>query len=168
MLYYRKHSTKINGLFGWSMPWNIKDPGHKPWSQRLNIFFKMLLTMPFGIQTWDYHPKDSSEVLSSNTILVRTIKASNKNLPGNNKLAVASWWSFKPAWRVLKRNLNNPTMNFTYVQSGEDYMLNKKHYDKVKQLDHSNKMVWLDKGFHILSMEEPYNNDLYQIIANKI
>jgi hypothetical protein len=59
-------------------------------------------------------------------------------------------------------------MNFTYIQSGEDYMLNKKHYDKVKRFDHNHKMVWLDKGFHILTMEEPYNNDLYKVISDRL
>jgi hypothetical protein len=59
-------------------------------------------------------------------------------------------------------------MNVIYIQSGEDYMLNKKHYDRIKLRDHNNRMIYLEKGFHILSMEEPLNNELYNIIKQRI
>jgi hypothetical protein len=50
----------------------------------------MLLTIPFGIPTYDRKVRDTSETLSSNALLVRLTKIANANQVNDNKISVAA------------------------------------------------------------------------------
>lgn len=168
-LYYKHHDKKIAGVFCWNMPHNIKDASHSPRTQKLIIFAKMLITIPFGIHYKDYHAKDTSEIFSSNPLLIRLSKVANANKIMDLCLYLASWWSFKPAWRFLYRNLENAKYNIYYIQSGEDFMINRKYFERFqKRWEQSTRIKYFEKGFHILSMEEPLNDQLYEFIQNHI
>jgi hypothetical protein len=85
------------------------------------------------------------------------------------RLYLASWWSFKPAWRFLNKNLGNNKYNMFYIQSGEDFMVQKKYFKKFEEKwSYTNRIKYFEKGYHILSMEEPWNEQLYNFIAQHI
>jgi hypothetical protein len=50
----------------------------------------MCLTIPFGIPTKDYHAKDTSEVFSSNDMLIRLSKIANANKVVDLRLYLAA------------------------------------------------------------------------------
>jgi hypothetical protein len=50
----------------------------------------MLLTIPFGIPMLDHHAKDTSEVFSSNQLLVRLSKLANANKVVDLRIYLAS------------------------------------------------------------------------------
>jgi hypothetical protein len=56
-----------------------------------------------------------------------------------------------------------------YVQSGEDFMAQPKYFEKFKQKwNTTGRVQYFQKGFHVLSMEEPWNEQLYQFITEHI
>jgi hypothetical protein len=104
-------------------------------------------------------------VFSSNEMLVRLSKIANANKIVDLRLYLASWWSFKPAWRFLNKNIGNDKYNIFYIQSGEDFMAEQKYFNKFQQKwITTGRVQYFDKGFHVLSMEEPWNEQLYKFI----
>jgi hypothetical protein len=48
-------------------------------------------------------------------------------------------------------------------------MINRKYFERFqKRWEQSTRIKYFEKGFHILSMEEPLNDQLYEFIQNHI
>ncbi len=157
-LYAKYHPTKIKSVIGWNMPYDIVDVSPiKGWKKFKNTL-KVLATFSMSINTYDDAPM--ADVLTNNKLLIRIVKTM-KNNRLNNKVILASWRSFKKAWKVLKA----PTFNCKYIQSMEDAMLSKKRLPMMKA---NKNIVIFDQGYHILTFDDNVSDKLFNEIKGII
>lgn len=157
-LYNKYRPNKINGTFGWNMPYKVKDIQPKSFSAKLKLSIKVLLTFLTPIETFDESP--IAGALTNNLILKRMLKA-NKSNKLSNRVVIAAWMTFKKSWRYLICNCNN--INFTYIQSGEDVMATDQIINKA--MLKSDNFIKFDKGYHILTFDENVSDKLFQKIG---
>jgi alpha-beta hydrolase superfamily lysophospholipase len=102
-------------------------------------------------------------------MLIRLSKIANANKVVDLRLYLAAWWSFKPAWRFLNKNLGNNKYNMFYIQSGQDFMIEKKYFNKFQtKWNTTNRIKYIENGYHVLAAEEPWNEELYKFISDNI
>jgi alpha-beta hydrolase superfamily lysophospholipase len=87
----------------------------------------------------------------------------------DNIMQIAAWWSFKPAWRWLLKHINDDKCHFLYFQSSEDAIAKWKFIDKIKaKYPNAKHARYLEKGYHILSKEEPANKVMFDMISEDV
>lgn len=164
LLHKKKINPKIKGLFFWNMPCKIVNTNPRKGIKSFINNVKVITTFLFSIPLKTDNPINPK--LTNNKMLLRVIKMYEKHLINVGPI-IASWKSFKPAWKYLLKNHNN--INFRYVQSMEDVMKDEKMFNKLK--NYSNKVVLFNKGFHILSFDKnqdiPLFDELDKFINNK-
>jgi hypothetical protein len=55
-----------------------------------------------------------------------------------------------------------------YVQSGEDFMMNKNFIDTIFKKHTTKHLKFIDKGYHVLICEEQCNDELFLVIRETI
>lgn len=157
-LYLKKYKN-IKGIFIWNMPCKLIDVSEEKKWIKFKRNLKIIFTFLFFINTNDLAPFNKK--LTNNKTLIRTVEIFRRKKI-SNKVVIASWRSFKPAWNFLLKN--HKSINFKYIQSKEDVLID---FNKVNRLSKiSNKIVILDKGYHILSFDENVNKDLFNMILD--
>ena len=153
--YINKYKNKINKTFTWNMPYRIVNTSKNKGWEKSKRDLKMISTFLFNINTYD----DSSfvEELTNNKLLIRTIRLFRKK-ELSNRVIIAAWLSFKPAWRILFKNKN---LNIKYIQSKEDIMGDFKRANLLKQ-ENNNRIEIFEKGFHILMFDENVQDELFK------
>jgi hypothetical protein len=163
-LYCYKNINKISGAFLWNMPRIVLDPSKKPLSHKMIFGMKVIWTMLTNLPTYDRHPINSTEKLSSNKILIKMNKivAPTKS---STKIIISVWLSMRPSWKKLIKILKNNPKNFFIFQSKDDFFFDEKNWKKCSKL-FPNNLFFLNEGMHILSFEEPQNLMLFEKIDN--
>ncbi|MGL5640047.1 MAG: alpha/beta fold hydrolase [Mycoplasmoidaceae bacterium] len=154
----KKYPENINGVLGWNMPYEVIDTSKK---QRNNTLLKMkvVLTLLTGINT------NGVTILSHDTTNNKAIQKlilSSRNKLLSNKVVIASWRSFKRAWRYF---LKNPEENFIYIQTGEDNMRSKILFNDGKQYKN---VIMFEQGTHLLSFDINVANELFDVVKEFI
>lgn len=155
-LYKKKYPEKINGVFGWNMPYEIIDTSKKD-NFNLMLKLKVALTLFTGIDT------NGRSILSEDTTNNKAIKKliinSRKSLL-SNKVVIASWRTFKRSWRYFLKNENE---NLLYVQSGEDNMKSKILFKNGKKYKN---IIMMEKGTHLLSFDINVADELFEKVKD--
>ncbi|MGL5205454.1 MAG: hypothetical protein ACRC7B_00875 [Metamycoplasmataceae bacterium] len=150
LLMAKKRPDLMKGFLIWNMPGKLPSTNLEvPLKKRLIFSTKTLFTYFTGINTRDVIPFDTR--LTTNKILIRASKYQN-NLYSNNKISIAIFFSFNPAWRIIKKN--DLKVPFVYVQSLDDIMFSKKRFTHIK--NHNNVVVF-EKGHHLLYLDDVSN-----------
>ncbi len=150
ILYNKKYAGSVNKVIGCNMPYEVKRMPPISIKQAISTHFKTGFTFFSNIDTRVFSPFNNK--LTSNKILMRIAKM-NSNNKYSTKVTLASWMSFRKAWRVLLKEMGNPETNVFYVQSGDDFMKSKKNrLIKINEITKKH-YIKLKKGFHILTFE---------------
>ncbi|MGL5591043.1 MAG: serine aminopeptidase domain-containing protein [Metamycoplasmataceae bacterium] len=150
LLMAKKRPDLMKGFLIWNMPGKLPSTNFEvPTRKRLVFTTKTLFTYFTGINTRDVIPFDTR--LTTNKILIRASKYQN-NSYSNNKISIAIFFSFRPAWRIIRNN--NLQVPFVYVQSMNDIMFSKKKFSHIK--NHKN-VVTFEKGHHLLYLDDVSN-----------
>lgn len=161
VLYKKHYPEKIKNLIVWNMPYRAVDVSKNDNSNKTKRNIYMLSTLIFSINTYDDAP--FIKELTNNKILLRTIQLLRNNRI-SNKVIIASWLSFKPAWKFLFKHSNEfKKLNITYIQSMEDIMREMKAVNKLT-LDDKNVHIF-KQGYHILTFDDNVNDKLFNIIS---
>lgn len=143
---------KVKKVFCWNCPKEVVNTSKQKFKDAFVRNIKMLCTFLFSINTYDN--QDFVDELTNNKVLLRTIKIyRNKKL--SNKVILAAWRSFKPAWKVIEKKLVN---NFRYIQSGDDILFNKARIDEIKS---NINIIYYEHGTHILSFDNLMSKQLF-------
>lgn len=162
VLYKKRYPEKINNLIIWNMPYRAVDVSKgKNNDSKIKRNVYMLSTFLFSINTYDQAP--FAKELTNNKLLLRTVQLLRNNRL-SNKVIIASWRSFKPAWKFLLKHRDElEKINITYIQSMEDVMLEMKAVNKLTADD---KNVYIfEQGYHILTFDDNVNERLFDIIS---
>ncbi|MGL5732936.1 MAG: alpha/beta hydrolase [Metamycoplasmataceae bacterium] len=150
LLMSKKRPDLIKAFLIWNMPGKLPSTNLEiPAKKRTIFIFKTLFTYFTCINTRDIIPFDNR--LTANKLLIRATKY-QKNLYSNNKTSIAIFFSFGPAWRIIKNN--NLKMPYIYVQSMDDIMYSEKKFSRIKNRKN---VVIFEKGHHILYLDEVSN-----------
>lgn len=161
LLYKKYNPNVVNNLITWNMPYKAVDVSKGNESNVIKRNLLMLSTCLFSINTYDDAP--FIKELTNNKLLLRTIQVLRNNRL-SNKVIIASWLSFKPAWKFLIKHKNEfKKLNITYIQSLQDIMREPKVVNKLIADD---KNVYIfEQGYHILTFDDNVNDKLFQLIG---
>lgn len=164
-IYLKKFKEKINGTFNWNMPTKIINPQKQPFKKFWVSAWKEIATLLFNVNLILPIEPNHRDALTQNEFLKRVSKMTyEESVNSSSKLTVAVWKFFGPSRRFLLKNCNNKNFNFVYVQSGQDALINKKFVKKLKAKADSDHFVYLETGYHILSMEPKESEILFSLM----
>ncbi|MGL5205204.1 MAG: hypothetical protein ACRC9F_02175 [Metamycoplasmataceae bacterium] len=147
LLMAKKRPDLMKGFLIWNMPGKIPSTNLEvPITKRIIFSMKTVFTYCTGINTKDVIPFDTR--LTTNKLLIRASKYQN-NLYSNNKITIAIFFSFRPAWRIIINN--DLKVPFVYVQSMKDIMFSKKRFSHIQ--NHENVVVF-EHGHHLLYLDD--------------
>jgi hypothetical protein len=87
----------------------------------------------------------------------------------NNRACWAAWRILVKSWKLFKRDIANSNLNWLYIQTGQDYLLDKIQWKKInRKTKDKTKLIWNDYGYHMLAFEENAIKDIYKIIEEKL
>ncbi len=159
LLYLKEHTYEVNGVFGWNMPSKPVDITPLKGKAKLKMICQTVWTFLTNIDTYQEAPL--APCLTNNKMLVRISNMTvNKKL--SSRVTLASWRSFKPAWKYLLKTNDN---NYLYIQSKEDAMLVDSILSKLVKCEHS---IIFENGFHILSFDLDNNKKLFNLLNDFI
>lgn len=156
-LLYNKTYHDVNGIFIWNMPCKIVNITKVKPSIAFKRNTKMFWTFLTNADIYD--ERDFDEALTNSKALVRAINVF-RNKEASNRVTIAAWRSFSKAWKYVTKNYND--INFHYIQSLEDVMIDKKKVDKLAA--RTDKVEFFDKGYHILSFDENVEDKLFNTL----
>lgn len=147
----------INKVACWNCPYKIVNSEKVPFKIAFKRNLKMIITFLFSINTYD--DAEFNEKLINNKIILRAIKVFRRKKI-SNKVILASWRSFKPAWKII---FNNKINNYLYIQSLEDIML---HNDLLEKISNNKNVLMYEKGHHVLLFDNESQENLFKDINN--
>lgn len=171
VIFYFKFHKLIDGMIVWNIPYKIINVNKTSLLVNLKTACKMLPVIFFGITTYDYNAADPIEYLTSNKILVRMRRLNKENnKKSNNKSSWTANLIMKKSWKTMNKLLKKfPDTNFIQIQTKEDRLADFKRWNKLNQkFPKSKHLVFLEKGWHILCLEEPMKDELWNIFQTGV
>lgn len=168
-VYLEEHSNKVDGVINWNMPTKVINTQKKSfkrvwvsaWKEIATILFNANLKLPLEANHRD--PLTQNEVLKRVSVMTH-----NETASSNSRLTLSVWRYFRPSKKFLLKNCGNDTFKFLYIQSMQDALINQKLIEKLKRISNGKHLIFIEKGYHILSFEPIESNELFDIIKNYI
>lgn len=156
---YKYKYDGIDKIVCWNCPYKINNTEKVPFKVAFKRNMKMIGTFLFSIDTYD--DADFNENLINNKVILRAIKVFRRKSV-SNKVIIAAWKSFKPAWKIIMKNKID---NYLYIQSLEDIMLHKDLLKIISNTKNQN-IITYEQGYHILMFDINSSQKLFRDINN--
>ncbi len=163
LLYLKKYYGKIAGVINWNMPTRIKPPKSLSFKAAWSSAWKEVFTFLFNTELVLPLNENMHKDLTTDPLLLRAIAMFPK-ARRSSRLAIAVWRYMLPSYLFLLRNGKKEKYKYLYIQSGQDALMTKKHIKKIEAKSDANHFIKLPNGYHILSMDPNYSDQLYKLI----
>ncbi len=148
-LFNKHYPNVVDGILIWNMPYKVIDVENVDYIKQPFLKTKTFITYITKINSHSY--TNFNNKLTNNSFLIRVIKVKPKQLI-SNRIHLATWKSFKRAWRVLFKSIRNN--NIYYIQSESDVLSDTKYAKKLLKKSNEKKVFIIPNGSHILSFDK--------------